>query len=237
MKKVIAIVSLLLYRCLHLFLSWKLVIRYGGIIIFPVLKVDSSNIIILNHFSRLIRGRLKMTGQNNRIDVNGTIYKSNIIVEGNDNLIQIGEKAGLKRSDVVIRGTGNKLFIDDLTTIGQGCWLIIMGENKTLSIGKDCMIADQVDLWASDSHPIYDDSEKSNNFRMVTNPSGNIIIKDHVWLGKRSSVLKNVTIGENSVVGINSVVTKDVPEGSVVVGNPAKIVRNHVNWSRQHITV
>jgi len=50
-------------------------------------------------------------------------------------------------------------------------------------------------------------------------------IKKGVWIGARTIILPGVTIGENSVVGAGSVVTKDVPKNTVVVGNPAKIIK------------
>ncbi len=52
-----------------------------------------------------------------------------------------------------------------------------------------------------------------------------IIIGDDVWIGGGAIVLAGVTIGDRSVIGAGSVVTKDVPSDVVVVGNPAKIVR------------
>ncbi|WP_251424422.1 DapH/DapD/GlmU-related protein [Veillonella agrestimuris] len=53
-----------------------------------------------------------------------------------------------------------------------------------------------------------------------------IHIKENAWLGANVTVLPGVTIGENAVIGANSVVTKDVPPNTVVVGTPAKIVKN-----------
>ena len=50
-------------------------------------------------------------------------------------------------------------------------------------------------------------------------------IKRGAWIGARAIILPGVTIGENAVVGAGSVVTKDVPDNSVVVGNPAKIIK------------
>ncbi len=50
-------------------------------------------------------------------------------------------------------------------------------------------------------------------------------IKKGAWIGARSIILPGVTIGENSVVGAGSVVTKDVPDNTVVVGNPARILK------------
>ena len=48
-------------------------------------------------------------------------------------------------------------------------------------------------------------------------------IGNHVWIGKRAIILKGVTIGDGSIVGMGAVVTKDVPSNSLAVGNPAKI--------------
>jgi acetyltransferase-like isoleucine patch superfamily enzyme len=50
-------------------------------------------------------------------------------------------------------------------------------------------------------------------------------IEDDVWVGAGAIILPGVTIGANSIVGAGSVVTKDVPPGSVVAGNPARIIR------------
>jgi acetyltransferase-like isoleucine patch superfamily enzyme len=52
-----------------------------------------------------------------------------------------------------------------------------------------------------------------------------IVIKDNVWIGARSLILKGVTIGEGSIVAAGAVVTHDVPARTVVAGNPAKIVK------------
>lgn len=55
---------------------------------------------------------------------------------------------------------------------------------------------------------------------------GPVIIKDNVWVGENVAIMPNVTIGKNAIIGANSVVTKDVPDYSVVVGNPAKVIKN-----------
>ena len=52
-----------------------------------------------------------------------------------------------------------------------------------------------------------------------------IMIGNNVWLGARVIVLPGVTIGENSVVGVGSVVTRDIPPRSLAVGTPASVVR------------
>ena len=52
-----------------------------------------------------------------------------------------------------------------------------------------------------------------------------VYIKKNAWVGARTIILPGITIGENSVVGAGSVVTKDVPANTIVVGNPAKVIR------------
>ncbi|QYR24360.1 hypothetical protein KZ483_26580 [Paenibacillus sp. sptzw28] len=60
---------------------------------------------------------------------------------------------------------------------------------------------------------------------------GRIIIGDRVWIGHGASILKNVKIGDNVVIGAKSVVTKDIPANSVAVGNPARVIQQGITWS------
>ena len=84
---------------------------------------------------------------------------------------------------------------------------IDIGNN--VRIGANCVIAD------GDFH--MDDPR--------VGPAKPVRICDGVWLGYGVIVMKGVTIGENSVIGMNSVVTNDIPENSVAVGSPAKVIR------------
>lgn len=52
-----------------------------------------------------------------------------------------------------------------------------------------------------------------------------VLIKDYVWIGRRVIILPGVTIGKASVIGSGAVVSKDVPDYAIVVGNPAKVVK------------
>ena len=88
------------------------------------------------------------------------------------------------------------------------CWKsIIIGDN--VRIGANCTIMD------SDFH--LDDSR-------VGNPK-EIVIEDNVWLGANVVVLKGVHIGNNTIVGMNSVVTKSIPANCIAAGNPCKIIK------------
>ena len=52
-----------------------------------------------------------------------------------------------------------------------------------------------------------------------------ILVGDNVWIGYGAQVMGGVSIGSNSIIGAGAVVTKDVPDGAVVVGVPARIIR------------
>ncbi len=56
------------------------------------------------------------------------------------------------------------------------------------------------------------------------------MLGDKVWVADDVTILKGVSIGANSVVGIGSVLTKSVSSGSVAVGNPAKVVKEDISW-------
>jgi galactoside O-acetyltransferase len=81
----------------------------------------------------------------------------------------------------------------------------------------------------NDNHNCFKDFVKYKNkvknkdwSKVISKP---IKIEDKVWIGFDVTILKGVTIGEGSVIGARSVVTKDVPAWSIVAGNPARIVK------------
>ena len=84
-------------------------------------------------------------------------------------------------------------------------------------------------------------NHKFEDVLMTINQQGvktdQIIIEDNVWIGANSSVLAGVHIGEHVVVGAGSVVTKDIPPFSVVVGNPARILKVYDHKEQRWIKV
>lgn len=92
------------------------------------------------------------------------------------------------------------------------CW-------RSISIGDDCALGEDVTLRDDDEHTV-----------SAGSGPGPIRIGDHVWIGSRAIVLPRVTIGSGSVVGAGSVVTKDVPERCLALGVPARVVREGVEW-------
>ena len=107
------------------------------------------------------------------------------------------------------------IHIGDYCLISPG---VRISAAQFIRIGDNCMFAANVYISDSDWHGLYN---RIRPFR-CTKP---VVIENNVWLGERVIVNKGVTIGENSVVGAGSVVTKSIPANSVAAGNPARIIK------------
>ena len=93
-------------------------------------------------------------------------------------------------------------------------------DDTHIYIGDHVMIAPNVVI-ATGTHPIHPElRRKEAQFNLPVH------IQDNVWLGAGCLVMPGVTIGENSVIGAGSVVTKDIPANVVVVGNPCRVLRD-----------
>ncbi|OKL40481.1 sugar O-acetyltransferase [Pontibacter flavimaris] len=86
-----------------------------------------------------------------------------------------------------------------------------------ITIEDNVMLAPKVCL-LSEGHPI-----SVNDRQTLT--AGKIHIKKNAWIGAQATILQGVTIGENSIVAAGAVVSKDVPDNTVVGGIPAKIIK------------
>lgn len=102
-------------------------------------------------------------------------------------------------------------------TIGNGCGF----SGTRIRCGKSITLGDNVRCGANSY--IADTDAHSDDYRAGLDRP--VVIEDNVWLGMNVVVLKGVHIGKNSLIGANSVVTKDIPANSVAVGSPAKVIK------------
>ena len=104
-----------------------------------------------------------------------------------------------------------------------------------VKIGKNVIVMNGCLMMAAGGITIGDETQIAANVQLISNNHDledrnvitckPIIIGKNVWIGAGSTILPGVSIGDNSVVGAASVVTKDVPPDTIVAGNPAKIIR------------
>ncbi|MBE0675137.1 MAG: acyltransferase [Bacteroidales bacterium] len=101
--------------------------------------------------------------------------------------------------------------------IGNNCGFsgTVIGCFKRIEIGPDVMCGANTLITDSDWHP--------GDPRCGS--SKPIILERNVWLGVNVTVLKGVTIGENSIIGAGSIVTADIPKDTIAAGNPCKVIK------------
>lgn len=109
-----------------------------------------------------------------------------------------------------------RLRIGEHVSMNTGCFFDL---NAPITIGSHVAIGHEVMLLTT-SHEIGD-----SDHRAGTTFSAPVTIKDGAWIGARCIILPGVTVGEGSIVGAGSVVTKDVPPNTLVGGVPAKVIR------------
>lgn len=136
-----------------------------------------------------------------------------------------------KNSKIIVNGKfnfyqGSFISIGDNAILELGNGSYLNGQCKLIchtkiSIGDGTIIADNVTIRDSDMHTIVGKE---------TEMSKPIIIGNHVWIGDGATILKGVTIGDGSIIAAKAVVTKDVPEGTLVGGIPASVIRTNVSW-------
>lgn len=105
--------------------------------------------------------------------------------------------------------------------------LVILDVGK-VKIGKNVQFAPNVAIYTA-GHPIHPDSRNSGYEYGI-----DITIGDNVWLGGNTVVMPGVHIGNNVVVGGGSVVTKDIPDDVIAVGNPCRVLRKITEADRKY---
>lgn len=109
--------------------------------------------------------------------------------------------------------------------IGEGCIMLYRFQcnaAQSVTIGRNVLFASNVLVTDSDHAVEPNGVPVTRNRKLVTRP---VRIEDNCWIAQNVVVLKGVTIGHDSIVGANSVVTHDVPPCSVLAGNPGRIVK------------
>jgi len=182
-------------------------------------------------FSSLKQVKILIVGNNNLIDIGESSSLSNIYIyiNGSNHVLKIGKNVAYGKGVLWLEDNNCKISIGDNTTI-EDAHIAVTEQDGCIYIGEDCMFSKNIDIRNGDSHSIIDlETRQRINF------AKNIIIGNHVWLGSYSQVLKGVKIGENSIVGIRSVITEEVLPNSIYAGIPARLIKNNITWLRERL--
>lgn len=151
--------------------------------------------------------------------------------------VSLGNRSRISRNTrlLALKGYGSQLFtphisLGDNVSIGFGCTLSCVNR---LEIGHDVTIGDNV--YIADSHHDYSNPALG----VLDQPllPGRITIGQGAWVGYGAFIAGNVSLGEHSIVGANSVVTRSVPAYTVVAGVPARPIKRFNHETGQWIRI
>jgi acetyltransferase-like isoleucine patch superfamily enzyme len=148
---------------------------------------------------------------------------------GDSNSIIIGDNSAIK-GELFTFGHGGEISIGSWCYIGEGSKI---WSGRKIKIGDRTLISHGVNIFDNLTHPI-DSIDRHRQFRdiMTKGHPRNInlgdlpiIIEDDVLIGANAIILRGVHIGRRSIIGAGSVISKNIPEGVIVVGNPGRVIR------------
>lgn len=174
----------------------------------------NNNVVKIGKTTRFKKGKLFIVihGSNCSVEIGDSFYSCGLCK------ILIGNQAYAKVQNC-------KVKIKKNTTIENGSFQI-QNSNTEILVGENCMMAHNIILYNTDSHPIYD-----KDTRKIINKPKKISIGNNCWLADGVKVLKNVSLANNTIVGCNSLVTKSFEEENIIIaGIPAKKVKENVVW-------
>ncbi len=179
-------------------------------------------------FDQLLRYDCSKVGRN------VTFWGTYPLIE-NRGYIEIGDDVTFVGRNNLIVGFGvtgvkeAQLYIGSNVAIGYQCEINV---GCCVRIGNNVRIATGVKIFDNNSHPI-DPERRRTRQPMSMQDVGSVVIEDDAWIATNALILKGVTIGKGAVVGAGAVVTTDVPSGTVVAGNPARVVKQIASWASQ----
>ncbi|MEZ9622782.1 hypothetical protein AB4237_15420 [Vibrio sp. 10N.261.55.F6] len=147
---------------------------------------------------------------------------------GRKDAIHIGNNVMLHGS-IICEATG-EIKIDDYVSIRRNTYI---GSIESVKIGKYTIISDNVHIVDNNNHPISPTERKkmvlsgwsNKEWQWENSISKPIHIHSNVWICQSSRVMKGCHIGDNSILGANSVLTNSVGSNIIAAGNPAKVVK------------
>lgn len=120
----------------------------------------------------------------------------------------------------------NAFFCAGDNTTSNGARIIL--DKSLVVLGSDCLLSDEILIQSSDQHGIID----LTTGEIINDTYHLVIVERHAWIGRRATLMPDIRIGEGSIIGACSVVTRDVPATTIAAGVPAKALKSNHTWSR-----
>lgn len=171
-----------------------------------LLQVKNNNLTIGSN--TIIDYKTKIYSFNNTISIGNNVY-----LRSNDKYYQ----AGMPFSTTLLTDVKGSFI-----KIGDNCRIngVYIHAQKGITIGANCVIASGVNIMDSNGHQL-----KSYDRTSGRDEPSEIVIGNNVWIGLNAIILKGTIIGNNAVIGAGSVVKGEYPANSLIMGNPAKLVK------------
>ena len=177
-----------------------------------------------NNIHNILLFKVKKVSYETKPHINGKlfIYRNGSIILGKKNRINSGARynpIGGDTRTVFSVTKGAKLSIGNYTGLSNATIVC----KKNITIGNHVKIGGSVKIYDTDFHAL--NYEARSNDKTDIGISKPVTIKDYVFIGAHSIILKGVTIGEKAIIGAGSVVTKSIPDNQIWAGNPAKFIK------------
>ncbi|MFT4849686.1 MAG: acetyltransferase-like isoleucine patch superfamily enzyme [Sediminicola sp.] len=190
----------------------------------------------LKSFLKKVINRVNNFRFRNKVTIIGKVdfgYSSKIMLSNGSTKDDIVINNRGRMYATLVSKFGGKIIFEENVKIGYGSILACI---TTISVGKGTAIAHNVTIIDNNNHPTHPEDRKIMYNSPWDSPLRNwnysksapIIIGENVWIGTGSRLHKGITIGDNSIIAANAMVTKDVPANCIVAGNPAKVVKEDI---------
>jgi acetyltransferase-like isoleucine patch superfamily enzyme len=167
--------------------------------------------------------------EESKIYLMGVDFGSNCMVQSSgQGEIEIGNNVKIRNNSTLLVGSCGKLRIGDNVFIGP---YALCEAFDSIEIGNDTIIA--ANVFVIDGDHGTDGSMLIQ--RQSTGKHSAVKIGNDVWIGEGVKILKGVTVGNGAIIGAGSIVTKDIPPYCIVVGVPAKVIKQRDNLRQPNI--
>lgn len=153
--------------------------------------------------------------------LDGYVWLRQVEIPRNHQAIAIATQSALDRGVVLL--CSGKFSLQPQISIGKATYInrhTFIDAVLSITIGEHCAIGPN--CYITDHNHGLDLAKPPLEQPMIAQPTK---IGDRVWLGAKVTVLKGVTIGDDAVIGAGSVVTKNIPQGAIALGIPAKVIK------------